>query len=304
MGSEIMLLSRVGAVMLLVAAMAGSAHAGCSCCARDGDWTSGLSFIGASAEAVSVAEKNYASETAGEAESIDQSSMITAEELAEDLESGQSLVMAYVGVPGDASFIEGDGSIQLPLAQVFNEDGSLKSTSEIAVLFGAAGITEGDTIVIYGDNLVYETFAFWVLKYLGHENVFILEGPREDREAAGLKFVADPTPRAAAVYNPSPNLDLLAGDDDLVGSQLVDARGAAEYNAGHMAGAVNIDSSTVMGPDNWFADDQTLDQVFSGLDEGQRVVVISSKGGQASMVLYPLRQRGYDVSLYFLGSQA
>jgi 3-mercaptopyruvate sulfurtransferase SseA len=305
MGSEMVLLSRVGAVMLLVAAMAGSAH-GCSCCGGGSDngvWSSGLAFIGVSAEAVSVTEKNYASETAGEDDSIGLSSEITAEKLAERLKSGQSLVMAYVGVPGDASFIEGDGSIQLPLAQVFNKDGSLKSTSEIAVLFGAAGITEGDTVVIYGDNLVYETFAFWVMKYLGHENVLILDGTREDREAAGFKFVADPTPRAAATYNPNPNLDLLASDADLTGAQLVDASSVAEYGDWHMDGAVNIPASTVMGPDNRFADDETLSQVFSSLGKGQRTFTISDKGGQASLVWYLLYIRGYDVGLYIPGVQ-
>lgn len=302
MSSEIMLLSRVSAVMLLVAAMAGSAHAVCSSCGGGSDngvWSSGLDFIGASEEAVSVAEKSYASETAGVEEPVASSSVITSEELAEDLRSGQSMVMAYVGVPGDASFIE--GSIQLPLAQVFNEDGTLKSPAEIADLFGAAGITEGDTVVIYGDNLVYETFAFWVMKYIGHEKVLILEGSREDREAAGFKFVADPASRAAATYNPSPNLDLLANDAGLAGAQLVDARSAAEYNAGHMNGAINIDSSTVVGPNNWFADDETLDQASSGLDKGQEVFVSSDKGGQASLVWYLLYIRGYDVGLYIPG---
>lgn len=301
MSSEMMLLSKVSAVMLLVVAMAGSAH-GCSCCGGGSDngvWSSGLDFIGASAEAVSVAEKNYASEAAGEEELVASSSVITAEELADDLEGGQSLVMAYVGVPGDASFIE--GSIQLPLAQVFNEDGTLKSPAEIADLFGAAGIAEGDTVVIYGDNLVYETFAFWVMKYLGHEKVLILEGTREDREAAEFKFVANPTPRAAATYNPSPNLGLLAGDDDLTGVQLVDASSAAEYDAGHMAGAVNIPASMVIGSDNRFADDETLDQASSGLDKGQQIFVSSSSGGQASLIWYLLYIRGYDVGLYIPG---
>jgi 3-mercaptopyruvate sulfurtransferase SseA len=305
MSSKLMLLSKVGAFILIAAALTGSASAGCSSCvagSSGGEWSSGLDFIGAPAEAVSVMERNSEPETADEEEPDASSSVITAEELAEDREGDQRLVAAYVGVPGDASFIS--GSIHLPLASVFNEDGTLKSPAEIADLFGAAGITEDDPIVIYGDNLVYETFAFWVMKYIGHEEVLLLEGTREDREAAGLLFVADPTPRAAEIYIQDPNLDLLAGDDDLAGAQLVDARSAAEYDAGHLEGAVNIDSSTLIGPDGRLADDEALNSAFSGLVIDQPVVLISSKGGQASIVFYPLYLRGYDASLYLPGSQA
>ena len=204
MNSEMMLLSKVVAAMLLAAAISGSAYAACSCCAggSGGEWSSGPDFIGADAEAVSVMEKNSETEEATEEEGgpIAPPSAITPEDLAEDRVGDQRLMAAYVGVPGDASFIE--GSIHLPLASVFNVDGTLKSPAEIADLFGAAGITEDDPLVIYGDDLVYETFAFWVMKYLGHEEVTILDGTKEDREAAGLLFVADPTPRQAPQKNP------------------------------------------------------------------------------------------------------
>jgi len=133
-------------------------------------------------------ESPSGNEAAQAAELNAASYVITARALYEDLEGGQRLVMAYVGVPGDASYIE--GSIHLPLDQVFNEDDTLKSPAEIAAIFGAAGITEGDPIVIYGDYFVngYDTFAFWVMKYLGHEDVVLLEGTRGGREAAGLKW--------------------------------------------------------------------------------------------------------------------
>ncbi len=304
MSSDMMLLSKVVAVMLLALALSGSAYAGCSGCAggSGGEWSSGPSFAGISAEAVSVMDKNSEPETTEMKEPEAPSLEITPEELADDREGDQRLVAAYVGVPGDASFIE--GSIQLPLASVFNEDGTLKSPAEIADLFGAAGITEDDPIVIYGDDFVYETFAFWVMKYLGHEEVFILDGTREDREAAGLLFVASPSPRAAEIYIQDPNLDLLAGDDDLAGAQLVDARSAADYDAGHMEGAVNIDASTLMGSDGRLADDEALSSAFSGLAEGLPVVIYSSKGGQASIVWYALYTQGRQASLYPLGSQA
>ncbi len=297
------LLWGVGTLLIIGAALVGGALAGCSSCGGGGSggtWSSGLAFIGASPEAVSVMEKNSGNEAAQAAE---ESYVITARELFEDQKDEPKRVMAYVGVPGDASYIE--GSIHLPLKQVFNDDGTLKSPAEIAGLFGAAGISEGDLLVIYGDSFVngYDTFAFWIMKRLGHQNVALLEGTRGERGAAGLKFVATPTPKAAETYTIDPDLDLLATADQIAGRQVVDARSPAEYAAGHLEGAINIDYSKVMDASG-LASPQALSQTFSGLDKNQPVFVYSSKGGQASIVWYALYAQGYQVSLYILDNQS
>ncbi len=299
------LLLGFGALLMIAATLTGGACAGCTSCGggSGGEWSSGPTFAEISMEAVSVMENPSGNEGSIAAEPNAASSVITARALYEDQKDDPKRVMAYVGVPGDASYIE--GSIHLPLDQVFNGDDTLKSPAEIAAIFGAAGITEGDPIVIYSDYFVngYDTFAFWVMKYLGHEDVVLLEGTRGGREAAGLKFVANPTPKAAETYNPDPNLALLATDDQLADSQLIDARSPAEYDAWHMEGATNVDSSTVMGISG-LADEQALNQAFSGLDEDLPVVVYSSKGGQASIVWYALYAQGYEASLRTLGSQS
>lgn len=296
------LLLGFGALLMIAAALTGGAYAGCTSCGggSGGEWSSGLDFIGASLEAVSVMENPSGNEASIAAETTQASSVITARALYEDLEGGQRPVMAYVGIPEGDPYIE--GSIHLPLdPEVFNQDATLKSPAEIAGIFGTVGISENDPLVIYGDNFVngYDTFAFWVMKYLGHQDVVLLEGTRGGREAAGLKFVANPTPKAAETYNSNPNLDLFADEDQLESAQVVDARSPAEYAAEHLNGAINIDYSKVMGS-NGFASTQALDQTFAGLDKDQPVVVYSSNGGQASVVWYALYAQGYQASLYTL----
>ncbi|HII07313.1 MAG TPA: sulfurtransferase, partial [Methanotrichaceae archaeon] len=240
------LLSGLGMLLVIAAALVGGAYAGCSSCTNtksEGTWMGPSSLGLSSYEATSSVEKTSENGADQAADLSQASSVITARALFEDQEGDSKRVMAYVGVPGDESYIE--GSIHLPLDQVFNEDGSVKSPAEIAALFGAAGISENDPLVIYGDSFVngYDTFAFWVMKYMGHKDVVLLEGTKGGREAAGLKFVATPTPKAPETYNPDPNLDLLASNDQLESAQVVDARSPAEYAAGHLEGAVNIDYS-------------------------------------------------------------
>ncbi|HNR59339.1 MAG TPA: rhodanese-like domain-containing protein, partial [Methanothrix sp.] len=184
----------------------------------------------------------------------------------------------------------------------FNQAGTLKSPAEIAAIFGAAGIAETDPLVIYGDSFVngYDTFAFWVMSYLGHEEVLLLEGTRADREAAGLEFVSAPAVRAAVAYNSTPNLGLLTVESELADEQLVDPRTPAEFSAGHLDGAINVDSTTVIGIDG-LASDSALAQAFSGLEKDEPVVVYSSRGGVASIVWYALFDQGFVPGIMIVG---
>jgi len=300
------LLWRIGALLVVGASLIGGALAGCSSCSGGGSggtWSSGLAFIGASPEAVSVMEKTSGTEAVQAEESNTASYAIALDALSEYQREGSKRLMAYVGVPEGEPYIE--GSIHMPLERVFNQDGTLKPPAEIASLFGAAGISEDEPLIIYGDYFVngYDTFAFWIMKWLGHEEVDLLEGTKETREREGIMFVANPTPKAAETYTPDSDLNLLATADQLEGAQVVDARSPAEYAAGHLEGAINIDYSKVMGADG-LADEQALRQTFSGLDKNLPVVVYSNKGGQASIVWYALYTQGYQVSLYILDNQS
>ncbi|WP_316965751.1 sulfurtransferase [Candidatus Methanocrinis natronophilus] len=298
------MLSILGAVLAIAATLTAAAAPGCSSCVGGGSggtWSSGLAFIGASAEATTRIDTASMTSATGSAGDMRPSSMIIARSLYEDQLGDNRYVMAYVGAPGDESYIE--GSIHLPLdPEVFNPDGTLKSPEEIAAIFGAAGISEDDPLVIYGDSFVngYDTFAFWVMKYLGHQDVLLLEGTKGGRQAAGLKFAANPSSRDPVTYNPDPNLDLLALPGELEGLQLVDARTQADYNAGHLEGAINIDYTRVRGS-NGLATSQALAQAFSGLDKNQKVAVSSINGGLASIVWYALYSQGYQGSLLMSG---
>ena len=307
MGNQMKMLSKIAAVLLLAAALTGGAFAGCSSCGGGPatgwmgassmgiSWAGELSSMGTTTSSTgsSTTTGNDSDGAEGGADGLDgAASRLSPEALFADQNGERRLAVAYAGVPGEASYIE--GAIHLPLDQVFAEDGSLKSPAEIAAIFGAAGIAEEDPLVIYSDSFFngFDTFAFWVMKYLGHQELLLLEGTRASREAAGLNFVAAPAVRTAEAYNPSPSLDLLIVEGEISDLQIVDARSPEEYSAGHLEGAMNIDSSKVMGAEG-LADDQALTEAFSSLDKDVPVVVYSTKGGVASMVWYALLDQGF-----------
>ena len=319
-------LVKYGSLQTVMIALVSGAEAGCSSCGGgEGVWD-GPAWIAAAlggssegaapsggTEAGTGLEEGSGAEALAEAEEgIDDeiSSSITAQELREGLEGDSKPVIAYVSnTPLQGSYIE--GSIALPSKSLITADGSLKTIPDLASLLGNAGITEDDDLVIYGDcfSCGDSTFVYWIMKYLGHQNVQILEGTAEDWDAAGLPMAAAPTTRPVATYSPDPSTELLADYEAVAGGevQVVDARVADQFAAGHIKDAINIDYNRVI-EDGWIKDGSALSEIFSDLETDRPVAVYTKNGGQASIVWYALTLLGYDARLYtwndWLGHQS
>jgi thiosulfate/3-mercaptopyruvate sulfurtransferase len=319
-------LEKYESLLIVVIALMGCAEAGCSRCGGgEGVWD-GPAWIEAvlSGSSEGVAASMGAEAGAGVGDGSDaeaapeagtgvddgtdvddeilSSSSITAEELQDRLEgdSDSKPVIAYVSnTPPKSSYIE--GSIALPSKSLIQADGSLKAVPDLAVVLGNAGITEEDDLVIYGDcfSCGDSTFVYWTMKYLGHQNVQILEGTEGDWEAAGLPRAAAPTTMPAATYSPDPATELLADYEAVAGGevQVVDARVPDQFAAGHIDGAINIDYNQVI-ENNWIKGDSALAGIFSDLENDRPVAVYTKNGGQASIVWYALMLAGYDARLY------
>ena len=72
-------------------------------------------------------------------------------------------------------------------------------------LFGSRGISDEHQIVLYGDrNNWFAAYTYWYLKYYGHEDVKLLNGPREKWIAEGRATTSDvPSYRAAELHRPA-----------------------------------------------------------------------------------------------------
>ena len=64
---------------------------------------------------------------------------------------------------------------------------------EFGALFGSRGISNDHTIVLYGDrNNWFAAYTYWYLKYYGHDDVKLVNGPRE-------KWIAEDRPTTTDV---------------------------------------------------------------------------------------------------------
>jgi thiosulfate/3-mercaptopyruvate sulfurtransferase len=196
--------------------------------------------------------------------------------------------------------------------------------SDLEALAGSLGIDEGTSIVLVplgldGTELGTATWPYWVLRYLGHEDVAILDGGL----AAWRADPANPTapgaaPLPAAGFAVSIRPEILVGTAEvaeLVGSSTVtlDARPADQYRGesmsglvvrpGHIPGAINLPFSS-------FYDEaahrlrsfEELTAIAEAVvpDRNADIVVYCNTGHWSSIVWFVLREvLGYqNVRLY------
>jgi thiosulfate/3-mercaptopyruvate sulfurtransferase len=205
--------------------------------------------------------------------------------------------------PGATRYME--GAVNINYEGFLGEGGQLKSISEMAKLLGDSGISSNDSLVIAGECLPCgggpspAIFTYWLLKYLGHEKVRVLEGSIDDWAAAGRNTSNKSATRPETEYAPQLRPELLATYEFVVngGAQIVDARQATDYGIGSIPGAINIPYENVLLNES-IKPQEDLQKVFAGLDKDRPVVVYTNVGVEASLVWFALTLSGYDARLY------
>ena len=198
-----------------------------------------------------------------------------------------------------------DGAINVNYEAFLDDDGRSKPVSEVVEILGGAGISWDDSVVIYGECLpcgggpVPATFTYWLFKYIGHENVRILNGSIDDWKAAGLATSEAPSTRPVVDYVPQENPDLLATYDYVKSgkAQIVDARATEAADPASIPGSVNIPAETILEGEK-IKGAEDLEAIFKDLRKDQPVVVYTNTGVNGAVFWFVLEMMGYDAVLY------
>ena len=162
------------------------------------------------------------------------------------------------------------------------------SKEALANLLGQSGITPDTAIVLYGDNNNwFAAYAYWALKYYGHDKVQLIDGGRVKWEKEGRAYSTDvPTYHATTYhFHGSPKEDIRAYRDHVLArlgkAGLVDVRSPKEYSGellapenlpqegaqrgGHIPTAVSIPWGTaVNAEDGTFKTVEELKDIYGG----------------------------------------
>lgn len=183
-----------------------------------------------------------------------------------------------------------------------------------ADLMNKKGIGREDTVVIYGDRSNWwATYAFWVFKLFGHENVKLLDGGRAKWIADGGELTREKPKVSPKNYPVVERLDsqIRAFRDEVrahIGKPLVDVRSLPEYSGerlhlpdfpnegatrgGHIPTAASIPWSKAVQEDETFRPLAELEKLYftdTGFDRDSQFVAYCRIGERSSHSWFVLK---------------
>ena len=192
---------------------------------------------------------------------------------------------------------------------------------------GALGVSREHRVVVYGDPL--ETWGadgriYWMLEYLGHPSVQVLDGGWMKWKQEGRGVERGPGKAQPADFSAQPVPDLLATKEELKRQldassgggvsvvAIVDARAKEEYagtqssglpREGHILGALNIPWDSFYEQDGTVKPvEEILRIVDPGLRRDQEVVTYCTGGVRSAWLYFVLRLAGFERVRNYAGS--
>lgn len=218
--------------------------------------------------------------------------------------------------------------LQHPVRRDFVDQATLEA------LLGVRGISEKDTVVLYGgNNNWFAAYAYWYLKVYGHDDVRLMDGGRKKWELEGRELTAELPSISPTSYRAKPadeairarRAEVIEGVGKI---PMVDVRSPEEFigklaapahlpqeqaqRRGHIPGAKNMPWSRAVKEDGTFRPLNELRELYEGqlgLSPDEKTFVYCRIGERSSHTWFVLREllgfkdvRNYDGSWCEYGS--
>jgi thiosulfate/3-mercaptopyruvate sulfurtransferase len=201
----------------------------------------------------------------------------------------------------------------------------LPSTTKFSSRMKKMGIGDGMRVVVYDTHGLFSAArVWWTFRAMGHEDVAVLDGGLPKWKAEGRPLDDGlPRKRFERHFTPLQNMGLIRDLNDIAeivakkNVQIVDARPAARFEgrepeprpgvrSGHIPGARNVPSTTVLNPDNTLKSRAELLAIFkaAGIDPTLPVVTTCGSGVTASILSLALAVIGQTNAAVYDGSWA
>jgi thiosulfate/3-mercaptopyruvate sulfurtransferase len=209
------------------------------------------------------------------------------------------------------------------------------SAEQLATLLGGKGISSDQTIVLYGgNNNWFATYAYWLFRHRGVENVKLLNGGRKKWELESRELVSDVPARSPASFQLGQERpEYRVFRDEVLqraqqgGGAWVDVRSPEEFRGellapphlpqeqaqvpGHIPGAANVTWAKAAAEDGTFKSADELKALYEteGITPDKDVVTYCRIGERSSHSWFVLKEllgfdsvRNYDGSWTEYGS--
>jgi len=195
---------------------------------------------------------------------------------------------------------------------------SLPAPAFFAAEMGKLGIAATDTIIVYdGPGLFSAPRVWWMLRVMGAERVYVLDGGLDGWKADGRPLETDVPKPAPVIFKADFHADRVTSFDSMLkvvgasAKQIADARPYGRFTgeeaepragmrSGHMPGARSVPAMS-LSENGHLKDLATLKVIFdeAGIDLSKPVVTSCGSGVTAAVVTLALESLGHtDNSLY------
>jgi thiosulfate/3-mercaptopyruvate sulfurtransferase len=191
---------------------------------------------------------------------------------------------------------------------------------EFGELMGSRGISNDHTIVLYGDrNNWFAAYTYWYFLYYGHDDVKLMNGPREKWVSEGRETTTEPPRHEPAEFEADdPDEDIRAMRDEVLDAldddtKLVDVRSPQEFSgeliamagyeqegaqrSGHIPGAASVPWAQAVNEDGTFKSADELRELYTskGLLDGEDVIAYCRIGERSAHTWFVLHELlGHD----------
>lgn len=192
---------------------------------------------------------------------------------------------------------------------------------QLAITFGAWGIGPNTQVVCYdAQTNAYAARLWWLLRWMGHTQVAVLDGGLEQWEEEGRPLNAPTQHVAPAEFHGAPDQTLLVGTEELEAQlsnaehRLIDVRAPERYSgekepidsrAGHIPGAINLPYQINLDSCDCFLPPEALKKMYQrviGDSRPENCILMCGSGVTACHSMIALELAGMPGAKLYAGS--
>ncbi|WP_421379096.1 sulfurtransferase [Bacillus salacetis] len=181
-----------------------------------------------------------------------------------------------------------------------------------------SGVDNDTTVVVYDDSEgAFAARCWWLLKYAGHNEAFVINGGYEGWKKQNLPVTSEIIDFSSKKYHPNIQNEMIAAVDDVreisrkaLEGILIDSRARERYLGlaepidkipGHIPGAVNHEWTEGL-QDGSFLPVEEQQRRWEGLDREKPLIVYCGSGVTAAPNILSLWEAGYQNAKLYPGS--
>ena len=195
-----------------------------------------------------------------------------------------------------------------------SQDGISSFNQQFTKIFSRVGVSEEKKVIFYDDvSGMLAARGVWLLEYLSHHNVSMLDGGFAKWKNEGREWDIIPIAYKPTNFSAKPNPNVLAGfeyvSDNLGKITILDARSKAEFDGklvraargGHIPTSINIDWKENISEQGVFKNDENLSELYQ-LPKDKEIITYCQGAYRAANTYLVLKKIGFTNIKVYLGS--